>query len=62
MRRQNHCRIARVNAGVLNMLEHASNHNRACGRIIKTADISDAIHIDFGGVLKKLVHQHWPLR
>ena len=64
VRWQDHCRIARVDAGKLDVLQHSTDDNGAFFgvRSFKLADISNAIHVNLRGVLQKFVHEHRAFR
>ena len=58
MGRQDHRRVAGVDAGEFDVLEDAADDDGALVRVIEVADVRDAIHVHLGGVLQVLVHQH----
>ena len=56
--RQDHRRVAGMDAGELDVLEDAADDDGALVRVVEVADVRDAIHVHLGGVLQELVHQH----
>ena len=60
--RQDHGGVARVNAGEFDVLQHSANHNRSLLRLRKVANIRNTIHVHFGRVFQKFIHQHRALR
>ena len=62
VRRQHHRGVAGMHAGKFDVLQHAADDDGALARIREMAHVRDAIHVHFGGVFQKFVHQHRPLR
>ena len=62
VRRQNHRGVAGMNAGKFDVLQHPADDDGAFVGIFELADIGDAIHVHFGRVFEKFVHQHRPFR
>ena len=62
VRRQNHRGVAGMNAGEFDVLQHCADDNVAVIRIFEMADVGDAIHVHFGRVFQKFVHEHRPFR